>query len=175
VAQNPLIQPDPGLFIWTIVTFLVLLWLLSKFAWGPLLAALDKRQKTIESAVENARKAREELEHVKQEAARMLAEARREGDGLVQRARSDADRLREELRQKAISDAATITRNAERQIQQETARALGQIREEAVDLSLDIASKILRRVVSRQDHEQLIDDVVREVGTSGAGGDLGRH
>jgi len=60
--DNPLVQPDPGLYIWTILTFLVLLTLLAKFAWGPLLAALENREKVIASAVENAEKARKELE-----------------------------------------------------------------------------------------------------------------
>jgi F-type H+-transporting ATPase subunit b len=160
---NPLVQPDPGLYVWTIFTFLVLVFLLSKFAWKPLLAILETRQQTIAGAVEDARRAREELERVHQDAARLLAEARREADSILTRTRVDADRLREELRKQAQTEAANIGRNAERQIQQETARAIAQIREEAVDLSLDIASKILRRTVTKADHEQLISDVVQQL------------
>ena len=161
--MNPLVQPDPGLYVWTILTFLVLVFLLSKFAWKPLLAILEKRQQTIAAAVEDARRAREDLERVQQDAAKLLAEARREADGILTRTRADADRLREELRAQASAEAANIGRNAERQIQQETARAIAQIREEAVDLSLDIASKILRRTVTKADHEQLIADVVEHL------------
>jgi len=162
-VNNPLVQPDPGLFIWTILTFLLLFAGLAKFAWKPLMAALDKRQETIDAAVEDARKTKAELERVRQDSARLLAEARKEADGFITRARADADRYREELRQQAVADAANITKNAERTIQQETARAIEQLRREAVDLSLDIASKVLRRTVSRADHEQLIDEVVKQI------------
>jgi len=162
-VNNPLVQPDPGLFIWTILTFLLLFAALAKFAWKPLLTALDKRQQVIAAAVEDARKTKEELERVRQDSARLLADARKEADGFITRARADADRYREELRLQAAAEAANITKNAERQIQQETARALEQLRREAVDLSLDIASKVLRRTVTRADHEQLIDDVVKQI------------
>jgi len=92
--NNPLVQVDPGLYIWTIVIFLVLAALLRAFAWKPLLKALDDRRKTIEAAVDDARKAREELERVQQDSARLMAEARREGEALLTRARQDADRFR---------------------------------------------------------------------------------
>jgi F-type H+-transporting ATPase subunit b len=158
--NNPLVTPDPGLYIWTILTFGVLVLLLRKFAWGPLLAALERREKMIAGAVDDARKAREELERVKQDSAQVLAEARREAETIVSRTRADAERLREELRKKAADEATGIVQNAERRIQQETAKAIQQVRAEAVDLSLDIASKLLRRNVTKEDNERLIADVV---------------
>lgn len=158
--DNPLVQPDPGLFIWTILTFLVLVALLAKFAWRPLLEALDRRQKTIAAALDDARKAKEELERVQQDAAKMMAEARREADGVLTRARADAERFREELKQQASAQAAAIVSNAEKEIQRETARAVSQLRQEAVDLSFSIASKILRRTVTPADHERLVDEIV---------------
>ena len=161
--NNPLVQPDPGLFIWTILTFLVLLGLLAKFAWGPLLDALDRRQKMIAGAVDDARKAREELERVQQDASRLLADARVEASAVLTRARGDAERFREEMRQKALADASTLTRNAERQIEHETARAIQQIREEAVELSVAIASKLLKRNVSSADSDALVQDAIRQI------------
>lgn len=161
--DNPLVQPDPGLFIWTILTFLVLVGLLAKFAWQPLLAALDRRQKMIAGAVDDARKAREELERVQQDAGRLLAEARVEASTILTRARGDADRFREEMREKAMTDAASLTRNAEKQIEHETARAIQQIREEAVELSVAIASKLLKRDVSRADTDGLVRDAIRQI------------
>jgi F-type H+-transporting ATPase subunit b len=157
---NPLVQPDPGLFVWTILTFLILAALLAKFAWRPLLAALESRQKTIAGALDDARKAREELERVQQDSARLLTEARREADGIITRARADADRFRDEMKQQAQEQAAGIVANAERQIQKETARAVEQLRQEAVSLSFDIASKVLRRTVTPSDHQALVDDVI---------------
>ena len=161
--MNPLVQPDPGLFIWTILTFLVLVGLLTKFAWRPLLEALERRQKTITQALEDAQHARHELERLQRESQQMLQTARHEADAIISRSRSDAEALREELKQKSRAEAATIVKNAERQIQQEPARAIQQIRQEAVDLSVTIASKILRRQVSKEDNEALIEETIKQV------------
>lgn len=160
--DNPLVQPDPGLFIWTILTFLVLVALLARFAWRPLLEALERRQATIAQSLDDAQRARQELERLQRESAQMMAAARTEGEAIIARSRSDAEALREELKQKARSEAATIVKNAERQIQLETARAIQQIRHEAVDLSVAIASKILRRQVSREDNEALIQEALKQ-------------
>ncbi|MBM3779837.1 MAG: F0F1 ATP synthase subunit B [Acidimicrobiia bacterium] len=161
--NNPLVQPDPGLFIWTIVTFLVLLGLLAKFAWRPLLAALESRQESIRKSLDDAQRARQELEKVTEESARLVAEARVEADGIVSRSRADAERLKEEIRQQARTEAATILRNAERQIELETGRAIEQIRAEAVDLSVTIASKLIGRNLTREDNQRLIDEALSQV------------
>ena len=163
--DNPLVQPDPGLFIWTILTFLVLVALLAKFAWGPLLEALERRRAAIARSLEDAQKARQELERLQRESAEMMRQARVEAESIVSRSRSDAEALREELKQKSRAEAAAIVKNAEKQIQMETARAVQQIRNEAVDLSVAIASKILKRQVSKEDHEGLIEDTLKQVET----------
>ncbi len=161
--DNPLVQPDPGLFIWTILTFLVLVGLLAKFAWRPLLDALERRQATIAQALADAKLARQELERLQKESAEMMRQARVEAEAIVARSRSDADALREELKQRARTEAATIVKNAEQQIQLEAARAIQQIRHEAIDLSVTIASKILQRQVSREDNEALIEATLKQV------------
>jgi F-type H+-transporting ATPase subunit b len=161
--DNPLVQPDPGLFIWTIVTFLVLLALLAKFAWRPLLQALETRQAAIRKSLDDAQQARQELERLHQESAQIIRQARVEAEGIVNQSRADAGRLREELRQKARAEADGIVKNAERQIQLETTRALQQIRHEAVDLSVMIASKILQRNLSKEDNERLIAEALKQV------------
>jgi F-type H+-transporting ATPase subunit b len=165
--NNPLVQPDPGLFIWTIVTFLVLLTLLAKFAWGPLLAALESRQALIRKSLDDAAQAKTELERLNVEAARIIQQARLDADGIIVQSRADGDRLRDELRTKARAEADNIVKNAERQIQLETSRALEQLRHEAVDLSVMIASKILQRNVSKADNERLIDEAIKQVGSRG--------
>jgi len=159
-VDNPLVQPDPGLFVWTILTFLILVTLLAKFAWRPLLLALEARQKTIEGALEDSRKAREELERVQQDSAKLLNDARREADSIVSRARADAERFREEMKLQASEQAAGIVARAQREIERETGRAVAQLRKEAVDLSFSIASKVLRRTVTPADHERLLDEVI---------------
>ena len=161
---NPLVQVDPGLYIWTILTFLVLVFLLRRFAWGPLLKALDERQKTIAAAVDDARQAREQLERAQQDSSKVLAQARVEAEELLTRARADADRFRQDLKDKAVADAANITKEAERQIQREAAKAIEQIRGEAVDLSVAIASKLIRREIKPADQDALLTEALREMG-----------
>ena len=161
--MNPLVQPDPGLFIWTIVTFLILLTILAKFAWGPLLKALDSRQETIRKSLDDAAAAKQELERLQQESAQIIRQARVESESIIQQSRADGNRLREEMRVKAKAEADTIVKGAERQIQLETSRALQQIRKEAVDLSVMIASKIIQRNISKEDNERLIDDALKQM------------
>jgi F-type H+-transporting ATPase subunit b len=161
--MNTLVQPDPGLYIWTIATFLVLVALLAKFAWRPLLEALERRQDAIRKSLEDAQKAKQELERLHVESQRILAVARTEADQILSNTRSDANRFREELKQKAQVEAAGIVKNAERQIELETARALQQIRKEAVDISVAIASKLLARNVSKEDNERLIEETFKQI------------
>ena len=164
--NNPLVQPDPGLYIWTILTFLILLGLLAKFAWTPLLQALENRQETIRKALDDARQAKQELERLHGESAKLLAQARGEAAEIISRSRSDADRFRDEMKDKARAEAAALMRNAERQIELETTRAIQQIRQEAIDISVGIASKILQRNVSREDNERLIEETFKQLETT---------
>ncbi len=161
--MNPLVQPDPGLYVWTILTFLILLAALSMFAWRPLMGALDQRQSSIRQALDDARQAKQELERLHVESAKILAQARADADAILARTREDANRFRDELKQKAQAEAANVVKNAERQIELETARALQQIRTEAVDLSVAIASKILQRSVSPEDNQRLIEETFRQI------------
>jgi F-type H+-transporting ATPase subunit b len=166
LQDNPLVQPDPGLFIWTILTFLVLLWGLKRFAWGPLLQALDRRSQTIAKAVDDAERARVEVERVKQESAKILAQSRVEAEAIIMRTRADASQFREELKQQAKADAAAILAKAEREIQLESRRAIEEVRREAIDLSVAIASKLLRRNVTKEDNQALIDDTIKQLDTT---------
>src|SRR3954451_5423975 len=164
--DNPLVQTDPGLFIWTIVTFLVLLALLAKFAWTPLLTALEARQNAIRKSLDDAQLAKQELERLNTESALIVNRGRVEAEAIITQSRADGDRLREEIRAKARTEADHIVKNAERQIQLETSRALEQIRREAVDLSVMIASKIIQRNLSKEDNQRLIDEAIKQVETS---------
>src|SRR5205809_7903385 len=159
--NNPLIQPDPGLFIWTIVTFLVLLALLAKFAWRPLLQALESRQERIRNSLEDAERARQELERLQQESAKMMQQARIEAESIVTQTRADAERLREELKQKAKDEADKILRNAQQQIQLQTRQAIQQIRHEVADIAVLLASKLLERNIRKADNDALIDHTLK--------------
>jgi F-type H+-transporting ATPase subunit b len=163
VDNNPLIQPDPGLYIWTIVTFLTLLFLLAKFAWRPLLQALDRRQAQIKQSLDDAQQAKLELERLQQESAQIIRQARVEAEQIVSSSRAYAEKLKEEIKAKARADAEVIVQNAERQIQTETRRALEQIRVEAADLSVMIASKLIQRNLTKEDNARLIEQALQQV------------
>jgi len=161
--NNPLIQPDPGLFIWTIVTFLVLLALLAKFAWRPLLQALESRQERIRKSLEDAERARQELERLQQESAKIMRQARIEAESIATQTRADAERLREELKQKAKDEADNILRNAQQQIQLQTRQAIQQIRHEVADIAVLLTSKLLERNIAKEDNKRLIDDTLKQI------------
>jgi F-type H+-transporting ATPase subunit b len=158
--NNPLVQPDPGLFIWTILTFLILLALLSKFAWTPLLAALEARRERIAQSLDEARRAHEEMERLKRESAEIIRQAHVEASAIVSAGRTDAERVREETKQKARAEAAAILAAAQRQIESEAVRARDDVRREAADLAVAIASKLLRRNISIEDNRVMIDEMI---------------
>ena len=164
--NNPLVQLDPGLYIWTILTFVVLLALLAKFAWRPLLQALDERQAQIRKSLDDAQQARQELERVQHESAQLIARARVDADAIVSQSRADAERLRQELRDSARAEAATLLKNAEKQIELQTLQAVRQIRGEAVDLSVMIAEKLIGRHLSKEDNERLIAETIQQFDTA---------
>ena len=164
--DNPLVQPDPGLFIWTILTFLVLLAVLAKFAWKPLLKALETRQEAIKKALDDAERAKLELTRLQQESTAIIDQARIEADSILAKTRSDAERVREDLKIKAKEEADTIIRNAEQQIQLQTRQALQQLRNEVADISVMIASKLLQRNLAKEDNDRLIVETLKQIETS---------
>lgn len=161
--DNPLIQVDPGLFIWTILTFLVLLGLLGKFAWKPLLAALDSRHELIKNSLDDADKAKQELERLQQDSREIISEARVEAQSIVAKSRFEAEKLKGEMRQRAKEEADSIVRSAEKQIQVETEKAIAEIRGEVVDLSLLVASRLVKKNLSKEDNQSLIEESLKQI------------
>jgi F-type H+-transporting ATPase subunit b len=161
--NNPLVQPDPGLAIWTIITFLVLLWLLAKFAWRPMLRVLEARQEIIRKSLDDAQQAKQELERLNKESAQILKNAHAEAESVISQSRVEADKFREEMKRKARTDAEGIIREAQRQIETETSRALRQIRSEIADMSVAIASKLIQRNFSKEDNSELIEDTLKQM------------
>ena len=154
---------DLGNALWTLVIFVIVVVVLGKFAWGPILGLLQQREEFIHHSLAEAKRDRDEAEARLKEYTAKLQSAHAEAAALIEEARRDAERLREEIRQKARAEADRAVANAQRQIQLETSRALEQLRHETVDLSIMIASKILQRNVSKADNERLIDDAIKQV------------
>lgn len=154
-----------GNAIWTLVIFVIVVIVLGKFAWGPVLGLLQQREEFIHKALADAKRDRDAAEASLKDYAAKLQSAHAEAAALVEEARRDAERLRADIRQRAKDEAEKTVANAQRQIQLETSRALEQIRREAVDLSVMIASKIIQRNLSREDNERLIDEALKQVET----------
>jgi F-type H+-transporting ATPase subunit b len=152
-----------GVAIWTLLIFVVVVVVLGKFAWGPVLALLQQREQFIHKSLSDAKHDREQAEASLKEYMAKLQSAQAEAGRMIDEARRDAERLRQELRQKATTEAEGILTNAQRQIQMETARALQQIRNEAADLGVAIASKLIQRNLTREDNEKLIDDALKQL------------
>jgi F-type H+-transporting ATPase subunit b len=154
-----------GNALWTLVIFLLVVGILGKFAWGPVLALLQQREEFIHRSLADAKRDRDEAEARLKEYAAKIQAARGEAGAIVEEARRDAAHLREDLRQRARSEAETMIKNAERQIALQTERAVQEIRREAVDLSVAIASKIIQRNLTREDNQRLIDEALKQAGT----------
>ncbi|HEX7677425.1 MAG TPA: F0F1 ATP synthase subunit B [Thermoanaerobaculia bacterium] len=164
--EAPALSPFAGNLgnaIWTLGIFVIVVIVLGKFAWGPVLGLLREREAFIHDALSDAKRDRDAAEARLKEYAAKLQTAHAEAATIVEDARRDAERAREEIRQRAKSDADKLLANAERQIQLQTNRALEQIRREAVDLSVMIASKIIQRNLSKEDNERLIDDALKQL------------
>jgi F-type H+-transporting ATPase subunit b len=166
--QTPEVALSPfagnlGNAIWTLGIFVIVVIVLGKFAWGPMLALLRQREEFIHRSLSDAKRDRDEAEARLKEYAAKLQSAHAEAAAIIEEASRDAERLRQDFRQRAKADADTAVRNAERQIQLETARALQQIRHEAADLAVAIASKLLQRNISKEDNERLIDEALKQL------------
>jgi len=152
-----------GNAVWTLVIFVMVVFVLGKFAWGPVLSLLREREQFIHKSLSDAKRDRDDAEARLKEYAAKLQVAHAEAVTIIEAARGDAEQLRQQLREKARSEADGLIKNAQQQIQLETARAVQQIRAEAVDLSVQIASKLIQRNLTREDNERLIEEALKQV------------
>ena len=162
-APNPLVKLDPGLFIWTILTFLILFFVLAKFAWKPLLAALESRENTIKSSLEDAVKAKTELERLNAESEEIIAKARSEAQTIRVEAKSAAEKIKADVMVQAGEDAKKIRDEAEKQIQVEKDKVINEIRQEVVNLTMTVAEKVIKKNLSKEDNQSLIEDSIKHL------------
>jgi len=161
--DSPLVQLDPGLFVWTILTFLVLLGVLAKFAWNPLLKMLKDREELIRSSLEDAEKAKMELERLNTEGQDIINKARSAAQTILSEGKAASSKMKEETLNSAKEQAKVILTEAEKQIQIEKDKAIAEIKSEVVDLSLSVATKLIKKNISREDNQALIDDSLENV------------
>jgi F-type H+-transporting ATPase subunit b len=160
LAANPLIQVTPGLMIWTIVCFLITLFVLKRYAFGPIQAMIDERRERIRQSLEEADNARKEARKLLEEHRKLISEARRQAEEIRADVRREAEAGRERVREETEADRKRRLEETKRQIEAETARALSQIRQEVAELTLLAASKVTGKVLDSADQRRLIDEAI---------------
>ena len=160
VASNPLIQVTPGLMIWTIVCFLITLFVLKRYAFGPIQKMIDDRSERIRRAIAEADHAREEARALLEEHRKLIGQARHEAEEIRVEVRRDAESMRERVREDIEVDRQRRLEETRRQIEAETARSLAQIRAEVAELTLLAASKVTGKVLDSADQRRLIDEAI---------------
>lgn len=158
-SPNPF-AGDVGNAVWTLLIFFVLLFVLGKYAWGPVLEGLQSRERFIRESLEEARQNRDEARARLEEYEAKLASARAEVDEIMAEARRDAEALRKREEERARGEAEKTLERARREIQIATDTAVKEIYERATKLSVDAASRILGREISASDHERLIAESI---------------
>jgi F-type H+-transporting ATPase subunit b len=160
LAANPLIQVTPGLMIWTIVCFVITLFVLKRYAFGPIQAMIDERRERIRQSLEEADNARKEARKLLEEHRKLISEARRQAEEIRADVRREAEAGRERVREETEADRRRRLEETKRQIEAETARALAQIRQEVAELTLLAASKVTGKVLDSADQRRLIDEAI---------------
>jgi F-type H+-transporting ATPase subunit b len=158
-----LVSPGLGLMIWTLVLFLVTMWVLSKLAFPKIQEALDKRAKAIAESIEAAERQRRESDELLEEYRARLAEAREQADDIMARARKAAETAEAEATTAGKEKREELVSQAKRDIEAETRRSLQQIRKEVADLTVLATEKVTRKSLDEADQKRLIDDALGEV------------
>jgi F-type H+-transporting ATPase subunit b len=166
LATNPLIQVTPGLMIWTVVCFLISLWVLKRYAFGPIQKLIDERRERIRQALEEADNARSEARKLLEEHGRLIAQAKSEAEEILAETRKVAEINSRRMREETEAERQRRIEETRRQVESETRRALEQIRAEVADLSLIAAEKVTRRSFADEDHRRLIEEAVGELDLS---------
>jgi F-type H+-transporting ATPase subunit b len=163
LAANALISVTPGLMIWTIVCFLIALWVLKRYAFGPIQKMIDDRRERIRKVVEENERARLEWQERVEKSEKRLGEARREAEQILADTRRRAEAQLERAREKTEADRQRGLEETRRRIEAETHRALGQIRAEVAELTLVAASKVTGKVLDEADHRRLVEDAISDL------------
>ena len=163
VAANPLIQVTPGLMIWTIVCFLIALFVLKRYAFGPIQKLIDERRERIRRALDEADEARDEARTLLEEHRKLIGQARSEAEEILSEARQVARGMQERVKEETEADRQRRLEETKRQIEAETRRALEAIRAEVAELSLVAAEKVTRKSLDDKDQRRLIDEAIGEL------------
>ena len=163
LGANALIKVTPGLMIWTIVCFLITLFVLKRYAFGPIQKGIDERRERIRASLDEADRAREEARRLLEEHRALIGRAQTDAEEILSEARHVADANERRMREELEEDRQRRLEDTRKQIEAETRRALEQIRLEVVDLSMLAATKVTRKSLDDADHKRLIEEAVGEL------------
>lgn len=159
-----LVTPSLGLLVWTTITFLTLVFVLTKFAWKPIMAALREREESIENALSSAEKAKTEMAQLTATNEKLLAEARVERDKIIREATAAANVMINEAKEKASSEGDKMIAQAKEAINNEKNAAMTEIQNQIATLSIQVAEKILRKELSSDAAQnELLGKMIKEV------------
>lgn len=161
-----LLSPNYGLMVWTLVIFLILLFVLSKFAFKPIIAAVEAREQALEDAINSAKRDREEAALLLAQHRAALDASRGEGQKLIADARAAAERVRTELVEQAHAEQARMLERARAEIDAERAKAIAELRREAVDLAILGAGKVIGQNLDREANRKLVESFLASVSPS---------
>lgn len=156
-------DPEPGLMIWTVVSFLLLLVLLKKFAYKPILELMEGREKAIRKAIDDSEKSRSDSDALLLQYKQQLEEGHLEVQKIIEEGRSIGEKLKREIVEKADAESKALVKKAQEEIQREQKRALMALQEQVADLSVQVATKIIGQTLQQEDHENLIRDALEKV------------
>jgi F-type H+-transporting ATPase subunit b len=168
--ENPLLSPSPGLMIWTIVMFFLTLAILKKWVFGPVGQAIEKRRTHIEETISEAERSRDEAVQMLENYKVQLADARKEADELRDRGRREGERERASIVTEAEGARERMLADAKNQMDAQGRAALQAVRGDVASLALAAAEKVARKSLTDDDHRRLVDEALREIDLSGAGG-----
>jgi len=164
LLANSLTSPAIGLIFWSVLIFGLFFFLLTKFAWKPILSAVKARDEMIKGSLASAAKAREEMLKLQSDNEAILKKAREEREVILKEARDVRDKLIGEAKGRASEEAEKIVEKAKAGIEREKAKALSEIHEQVANLSIDIASKILGEKLSKSNEQsKLINNYLKDI------------
>lgn len=159
-----LVMPNAGTIFWMIIVFGIVAYVLKKFAWKPILNALHERENSIESALNAARQARSEMETLKAGNEELLAEARKQKETIMREAMALKENIIAEAKEKAAFETRLSIENARKQIENEKAKAINEMKRQMTEISFMIAEKIIRKEMAEsKQHQQMVEKLIDEI------------
>jgi len=158
---------NTGLSVWTLIVFGILVFILGKYAWGPILGAVEAREKGIQSALDEAASRNEEAARLLAEHKEQLADARRQANELIAEGKVAGETVRKEIEEKARAEAQTMVERARAEIERERDAAIAELRKESVDLALAAATRLMQENLDQDKDRAIVERYLTELGSGG--------